>query len=117
MNRHGGTTNAPLTILKSAGNLLSSRGTSTTSGQKPLIFETLNSKRKALGFAAISSQRIFAGFSNGCKKATYRGNTGSRARRSLMNRKEVENASRLAESRDRHGFWWNARTALQRRFI
>src|ERR1017187_1956884 len=92
MNRHGGTTNAPLTILKSAGNLLSSRGTSTTSGQKPLIFVTLNSKRKALGFAAISSQRIFAGFSNGCKKATYRGNTGSRARRSLMNRKEVENA-------------------------
>src|ERR1035438_587839 len=105
MNTHGGTTNDLVTIV-SGSNLLSSRGTFTTSGRTPLIFRVnLTSKRKALGSAPISIQRISAGLSNGWKKNanTSRGNTGSRATRSLsIKQEEARDASRLAESRYRH---------------
>jgi hypothetical protein len=54
----------PLTILRSTGNLLSSRDTSTTSGRMPLIFESLNSKG-ILVDSTTSIQWIFSRFLNG----------------------------------------------------
>jgi hypothetical protein len=74
-------------------------------------------KGEAVGSAALSIQRVSAGLSTGSKRNGNRGNSGSRARSSLMNRKEARDASRPAESRYRHGLWGNSRPALQRWFI
>src|ERR1035437_8707146 len=75
----------PRTILRSTINLLSSRGTSTTSGRTPLIFRRyLTSKRIAVG-STTSIQQISALFSNGLKENTNRGDTGNHAERLLTN--------------------------------
>src|SRR5712692_2597015 len=118
-SRDGGTTNDPPTLFRSASNTLSSRSTSTISERAPLIFRRRYPgiwKRGVLGSDVILLQRTSAGLSRGWRIDTNTGNTGSRAS-ALMNRRKARYASRLAESRDRHGLRGNSRPAVQRRFI